>query len=639
MYGRSTQSPPMWRKLAAVLWLIAVFHAGPAAGADAKSDCLFGWGETLYPWLFVPRAPASQSYAPYYYRYYPQTNAYLGISTSNNHLYYLGQMSGRELLDLGDATPWYDASGCTLSDLQQAKNMFSELRTTLNSFANDGKTGFLDVQARTMRSDMDANVLPDLHQVTDRIGAMGNAIDMFEAARTYTATNTQGMRLGTNLLSAGSTLIRVSGNPTQVWYGYGTYDYCWTDSSTGVNSKVTCAHAASDAADRSGPRFSMVLIELTAGAGNGQYSYTATRYNLGVSVGANGAPTFGALSLARNALLSTSTTPVYLPAGSGTIVKTVAGGQVTNLVINGTLPPSKTTCVPPTATSLLAYSWNCAAGQIIVPASGVDTIALSAVRNALPAANAYRYALTGSVATAKASDAGKVTTLSFDSGSYVDMDEANASTSGSQPVAARFIGTIQSTATKFMGMFELGSFQRSADGSLYQPTSITFDGSVSDTPAGSTSPTVFLTGRIVATVADFGTYYPKGIPTAGAVAGATNYMKATLTFTGIVQAPGRPPLTLVVSGTETGQSVGTMTLNYSYDNIAIVGTGSFDDRGNPLAFTDMRLTLTNQVGVRTVISHTLDGKYAGTVTKSGATLGTIANERINYVDGYSESLN
>ena len=83
-----------------------------ATSANQKSDCLFNWGESNYPGYFAPRGAPSQSYAAYYYRYYSQTSAYLGVSSGDGHLYYLGPQSGNTLMDLGAVSQWYMTAGC-----------------------------------------------------------------------------------------------------------------------------------------------------------------------------------------------------------------------------------------------------------------------------------------------------------------------------------------------------------------------------------------------------------------------------------------------------------------------------------------------------------------------------------------------
>lgn len=78
----------------------------------AQSDCLFNWGEDTYPSLLSPQRATSQTLAPYYYRYYSTANAYLGISSDDFHLYYLGPASANALLDLGVAATWVDQAHC-----------------------------------------------------------------------------------------------------------------------------------------------------------------------------------------------------------------------------------------------------------------------------------------------------------------------------------------------------------------------------------------------------------------------------------------------------------------------------------------------------------------------------------------------
>jgi YVTN family beta-propeller protein len=79
---------------------------------NSQSDCLFNWAERIYPNLFAPMGAISNTLAPYYYRYYPQTNAYLGTSSADNHVYYIGPLSNNSLLDVGALSPWLSMAGC-----------------------------------------------------------------------------------------------------------------------------------------------------------------------------------------------------------------------------------------------------------------------------------------------------------------------------------------------------------------------------------------------------------------------------------------------------------------------------------------------------------------------------------------------
>lgn len=75
---------------------------------NTSADCLFNWAQTHYPALFAPTA-TSQTFSPYYYRFYSGTQAYLGVSSSDSHVYYYG---GGQLLDVGTLSGWLTTAGC-----------------------------------------------------------------------------------------------------------------------------------------------------------------------------------------------------------------------------------------------------------------------------------------------------------------------------------------------------------------------------------------------------------------------------------------------------------------------------------------------------------------------------------------------
>lgn len=82
-----------------------------AAAATYQADCLFDWAETEYPDLFAPPS-GSTTQAPYYYRHYAGTGAYLGKSSQDDRVYYLGPLSAGGLLDLGALSEWAATAGC-----------------------------------------------------------------------------------------------------------------------------------------------------------------------------------------------------------------------------------------------------------------------------------------------------------------------------------------------------------------------------------------------------------------------------------------------------------------------------------------------------------------------------------------------
>lgn len=472
------------------------------------------------------------------------------------------------------------------TDVQLAKALFSELRTTLNSFANNQATGFLDTQVTSFQKDMEANVTPELNRVLSRISTLSNAINIYEEAKAFTANNTNGFTVGTDPTdNSTSVLIRSNGSWESAWYGYANYSYCWTDSSTPANiTKVSCTAAGQDSADYTTNTLKLVKFVLTLGSANNAYAYTAQRFNKSVTY------TQKTPWLA----FGPSIFPTDIPSGSGTLSKALSGSTVTNLAIKGTMPPS-------------------------TASTGVDNIDIAVARSALSGGN-FRYALNGSVSAAQKADSTKVTTLSFDTGSYFDLNESI--TDVRTPVGVKIIGTAKTAASKFTGTLEFGNFKKDIKGTTETPTFMTFTGAFSDLSAAGAGE--FLTGKLQATLIDFNLY------DANAPETASNLMKATLEFTGTVQAPNRPLLKLVLAGTKTGLTTASMTLDYSYGSgINIKGSGIVDTADS----SKNTMTLSNQAGIQFIVKQ----NTPTVVTKAGVKLATIENNKINYIDGVSES--
>lgn len=77
---------------------------------SSDSDRLFAYLEAFYPNYLSPANPLQPSdegsilAEGYYYRYYPDTDAYIG--TANNTLYYLGSASEGQIIPLGSISDW-----------------------------------------------------------------------------------------------------------------------------------------------------------------------------------------------------------------------------------------------------------------------------------------------------------------------------------------------------------------------------------------------------------------------------------------------------------------------------------------------------------------------------------------------------
>ena len=73
-------------------------------------ECLFNWAEETYPSLFAPLGQFTQASSPYSYRNYPDTQSYVAVSRSDNHVYYQGRDS--KPLDQGPLLDWLAKANC-----------------------------------------------------------------------------------------------------------------------------------------------------------------------------------------------------------------------------------------------------------------------------------------------------------------------------------------------------------------------------------------------------------------------------------------------------------------------------------------------------------------------------------------------
>lgn len=78
---------------------------------DAQIECLLNWAERTYPSdLAASRVDGTRFSSPYTYRYYNVADAYVGVSTRDNHVYYLG--ADRTMQDLGPLDGWLGTAAC-----------------------------------------------------------------------------------------------------------------------------------------------------------------------------------------------------------------------------------------------------------------------------------------------------------------------------------------------------------------------------------------------------------------------------------------------------------------------------------------------------------------------------------------------
>lgn len=91
---------------------LAVSNACVTTLTPSQADCFFNWAEKAAPQLFAPAGATSNTWPPFYYRYYSLTNAYLVIYSVNNHVYYLGPVTKNAVFDVGALSTWLATAGC-----------------------------------------------------------------------------------------------------------------------------------------------------------------------------------------------------------------------------------------------------------------------------------------------------------------------------------------------------------------------------------------------------------------------------------------------------------------------------------------------------------------------------------------------
>ena len=85
----------------------------PLAGCQASTSttsCLLNWAESNYASLFAPAGAATSTFGVYNHRHYSATNANLGVSSLDNHVYYHG--GNGESHDEGELSYWLPQAGC-----------------------------------------------------------------------------------------------------------------------------------------------------------------------------------------------------------------------------------------------------------------------------------------------------------------------------------------------------------------------------------------------------------------------------------------------------------------------------------------------------------------------------------------------
>jgi len=97
--------------------------ANGAALYTGANDCLFNWAEKNYSNLFSPAGSSSMFFSSYNYRYYPSTDTYLGVSSDDDNVYYMG--SDSRLQNEGSSSYWLPKASCKITPSPQVECLFN----------------------------------------------------------------------------------------------------------------------------------------------------------------------------------------------------------------------------------------------------------------------------------------------------------------------------------------------------------------------------------------------------------------------------------------------------------------------------------------------------------------------------------
>lgn len=119
MNNQQRKSDSLLAHTIGLVMLLATYNTASANDSAVKTDiltptnivCMMNWAQTFYPNLFSPPVSGVQISSPYTYRYYSNTNAYVGVSSADNHVYYQGPDDALPR-DIGNVTDMLKEAGC-----------------------------------------------------------------------------------------------------------------------------------------------------------------------------------------------------------------------------------------------------------------------------------------------------------------------------------------------------------------------------------------------------------------------------------------------------------------------------------------------------------------------------------------------
>jgi hypothetical protein len=475
----------------------------------------------------------------------------------------------------------------TPTGIESTKKMFAALRTNVNAWADSTRAdGKLTAQADAVKADFETAIAPLDSDMLSWIKLSTRAIDHFTSYKAGTTTNAI---MSTHIFNGadGSCAVVNDVGITATSAANATSITCST-SRMGAFTYVPATPTA--AAKYSFVRVGTGIILTPVAGQQTAFSYKARSYVQTVTQGNEGAMT------------TSPPAPIGIygsaaeDRATGTIAYTKSGADLSSVTIAGMMPARFSDDGVAITDNQL---WN-----------------LTAVRSAL-GGNLFNYTIAGDFTAYKAGvAAGK---LAVNAGSFARVQEdgnGNVAVDGVKELKLSIAGAAGSS--KIVGTVDIANFMGDKNGVNAIPTKVAFTGSVSK------GESEFFSGTLSVEQAGYG-QFDTSLPLS-----STNLIKLTVSLTGTLTVPARPPLML--SASVANDSLDGHKETLQYNDGAVVINASREVKGAAPAL----ISIASADGV----SFKLDGGERVFVMKDDAKVAdlNVKTGVVTYVDGSFESL-
>ena len=173
---------------------------------QTDSEKLFNWAEVKYPNYFANTPQSSQNTDLYIYRYYPQTDNYLGVKKSDLNVYVKGDVFDglKKINTLADLIATVDSD--TLSDAEELFNRTEELYP--EKFSPSNQTTITtdayfyryypssDTYIGVKRIDLDVYILGDMFGGLQRVDSLNRSLNTDTFQPLFASLNPGGVSIG-----------------------------------------------------------------------------------------------------------------------------------------------------------------------------------------------------------------------------------------------------------------------------------------------------------------------------------------------------------------------------------------------------------------------------------------------------------